>query len=521
MLNNKNMFLSILLLAFTSAVFCMENTNSNNNPKPKKEYRVNNEPSNLICAIEHDDIEGIKLLIARGSGDWYLRMRTGRDAWKNSIKKVWPNFTSGYSYHFPSDFNPIIASVDRPEILKELLKSDTLRKLFINARVGEKTNVHSITPIELAIKNNYCESIKILIENGAYLNRKFIALAKTEEMKEILNIQKLYFDAIESGDYNKFKNYLLQFRIISTIKDQFGNTLLHKAISSNQPKIAALLISLKPELLNQRNNKGQTPVELAAGSQQDNVLKQLIFLGYSREELLKAIEDGNEKKCESLISKMDVSHEVYILKAIEKDNSDIVRLLLEASPKIITSEFWSYKFPKGDTYESLFDKAKDKPKAFEALLYSHPLHKKMVLLNKLAKLNSPNIYQVQKNKYSDLVFSTYKYEPVKKLSMQELIYNAVKNGQEEFLKELAENVNLSSLVDENGNTVLHAAIIANQPKIVKFILDYLVNLDLISKFLYQENKDGMTVLDLVKDKSSELIQLIANARFSLKQENKK
>ncbi|MCL4361038.1 ankyrin repeat domain-containing protein [Candidatus Dependentiae bacterium] len=85
------------------------------------------------------------------------------------------------------------------------------------------------------------------------------------------------FKAIENSDYDAIKKLAQEVSFIY-VADANGNNPLHKAVSTGDKKMVGYILSIQPELARLRNNRGETPVDLAANK--PAILAEFIKLGY-------------------------------------------------------------------------------------------------------------------------------------------------------------------------------------------------------------------------------------------------
>lgn len=125
--------------------------------------------------------------------------------------------------------------------------------------------------------NALTETTKFLLDNGADINGKikkgqFAGKTIYDLIKKNNNlvVQTLFKDrvgflkqelykAINENNFNNFKNCLLKIGSIC-IKDENGNNLLHYALKYNATQIAKIIYAIRPDLVSQVNDNGETPL---------------------------------------------------------------------------------------------------------------------------------------------------------------------------------------------------------------------------------------------------------------------
>lgn len=114
--------------------------------------------------------------------------------------------------------------------------------------------------INLFIKSKQDEDI-----NGT---RTVLDEAQTDEIKELIqkkldeinSLKKELFDALKIGDLNLVKE--LSKKISMGVYDNNGNNPLHLAITNNNIDIFIYILTIRNDLIYQKNNSGITPFEL-------------------------------------------------------------------------------------------------------------------------------------------------------------------------------------------------------------------------------------------------------------------
>lgn len=169
---------------------------------------------------------------------------------------------------------------DQPEILKLLLDN--------RANINDQ-NVYGKTALMHAANKSNIEIFKTLLDYGADINIKDnlgkTAANYTETWYDdgIINLLKSsvkswkqnIIDSIYNGDFNNFKKYLLKVGTIC-FKDKDGNNLLHHAMKTSKIEFVKIIIRIKPELIYQRNNNGEIPLNFMSVTPIFKFIKNLI-----------------------------------------------------------------------------------------------------------------------------------------------------------------------------------------------------------------------------------------------------
>lgn len=146
--------------------------------------------------------------------------------------------------------------------------------------------------------NNYKKIISILALAGANImslrdiklfnldNQLFDIARDFQELNE--NLSNLFFAEYLAGNnkeiflnkiLSRIKQLTKQGGSLTYFEDLNGNNALHLAIFNNNIRLAEFILSISPSLIAQKNNKNQTPVELAVGQGHHDFVQKLIKLG--------------------------------------------------------------------------------------------------------------------------------------------------------------------------------------------------------------------------------------------------
>lgn len=138
-----------------------------------------------------------------------------------------------------------------------------------------------------SINGKKCKPKNILEFAHCFGNQEIIKIIETR-IKEIAELKKEIFKAIENGDFDKIK--VIAQNVSLGLYDENGNNPLHIAILSaneknnnfmeNRLKIIGLILKSRKKLIDEKNNQGLTPIDLivTAGKNNFEILKKFIEL---------------------------------------------------------------------------------------------------------------------------------------------------------------------------------------------------------------------------------------------------
>jgi ankyrin repeat protein len=213
--------------------------------------RDSNGNSLLYYALLREDIETIEYLTGSGA-DVNIKFKSGGSALDLAISK-------GYRFIYALLHNKINIALNIPNEegetpLISVIKSNDFtieeKKRILQKLIKKGANVNFIdkeenTPLVYAIQMKSLPIIKLLIENGANINH----LIKSSYITVLM-------EAIGLGEMDIVK-YLVECNANINFKNEFGNTPLTYAISTNNDQMVKYLIDSGADV-NNRNNQGQT-----------------------------------------------------------------------------------------------------------------------------------------------------------------------------------------------------------------------------------------------------------------------
>jgi len=209
------------------------------------------------------------------------------------------------------------------------------------------------TPLVAAVINKHMTVVRLLLEHGAHPDA-------LEESNEYSNRRSSPLHAAAADDNSELVGLLLKHGANVDVTDSDGNTALHLAIKHHQPiatslqDVAVNSVKSVPDILlenkadvNTVNNSGETPLYSAAlGGFFSIVRKMLEVYGGNPNKgsplaaacLAESVKLADMlKKCgadANLLRDFDSHHELPLLIAADKDNSELVELLLKHGANI-------------------------------------------------------------------------------------------------------------------------------------------------------------------------------------------
>lgn len=234
----------------------------------------------LDFAIDKNDSEIVKILINNGAKITNSNSRMSPLIYacvksKTDIVKTLIESGSNIDEKIYLDESPITLACE--DGYTEIVK------LLIDA--GADINTQAFldwTPLMKAVKYRHLEVVKLLLSNPKininiknYERLTAYNIAVEEHYPEIVNIfkekinefKKEIYEAIRLQNLDLFKYYLLKIGSIC-IKDKNGNNMLHYAIKSGNLELVKFIISIKPELIWQKNKLGEVPLSYICFSQE-------------------------------------------------------------------------------------------------------------------------------------------------------------------------------------------------------------------------------------------------------------
>lgn len=172
--------------------------------------------------------------------------------------------------------------------------------------------------------------LAILAESSAKVLEKYL-FSTQKTLDNIMSMagegkDSLLHLAAKNGNQSVF-NYLVTNNVNLELKNKYGETPLHSAISARSFEVAELLINKEADV-NARDNEGKTPLHIAAADKEsgNESLKLLVKLRDEDEDLIVNLqaEDGGGK------TPLDY--------AIESKNTNSVQLLIDAYPNMNSEE---------------------------------------------------------------------------------------------------------------------------------------------------------------------------------------
>ncbi|WP_167881689.1 ankyrin repeat domain-containing protein [Leptospira kanakyensis] len=167
-----------------------------------------------------------------------------------------------------------------------------IMKLLIKAKVDlENTERwNNATPLEITASNGHIECVKLLVENGARIDRlpfkNFISHLASRGYKEIIEylIEKGVY--LDQKELNQALIYAARDGYIDIVKllinknadinavDNYGNSVLYSASTKGGEEVVKLLISLGAEV-NTKNMHGKTALDRATQDNNEIIITML------------------------------------------------------------------------------------------------------------------------------------------------------------------------------------------------------------------------------------------------------
>ncbi|WP_367364665.1 ankyrin repeat domain-containing protein [Candidatus Tisiphia endosymbiont of Nedyus quadrimaculatus] len=342
------------------------------------------------------------------------------------------------------------------------------------------------TPLESAISNNSTEIVELLLT-------KLQTVTKEELFKAVKNdnthIIQLLLPKITNIDINTI--------------DYSGRTELHIASSDGNINMVKFLLQYQANP-NTKDNKQKTPLESAIYHGHLNIVK-LLFDHKAHDDLTHllvtaAVNNHNkivkllleEKNANPRNTKYNAMPLLHVM--ITKGNIDIVKMLIEHGGNI--NVVYNCEYPidvaiKKEQYQILEYLLEHKDKMVE---YFYAVDFSDLLLSKAIHNDCPKLLDILLEKQHQEVNSLCKYKGSPFKDSSSLIHIAAYYGN--LVQHLLnKGVNID-LVDKNGDTVAHVAVMRNNIDVFKTLLNKGANIDI-------KNNNGTSVLDLVNNSNNQ------------------
>lgn len=170
----------------------------------------------------------------------------------------------------------------------------------------KERNKFGMTAFSAAYNNKHMHIynfINLIIENPDEI-KKYNFLKKKDEIKEYKNI---LFEAIKSGDYSIVRQLLR--KVTLNIFDENGNNALHLASFYNNPEIFKLILSVRPDLIQEKNRDGKTPIEINPTLDNFNFIKIILE------------KNKIESKLNNILKNYDINEVEMLIKVLAHANS--------------------------------------------------------------------------------------------------------------------------------------------------------------------------------------------------------
>ncbi|KAF8391360.1 hypothetical protein HHK36_023664 [Tetracentron sinense] len=311
----------------------------------------------------------------------------------------------------------------------------------------EKKNSSGDTPLHIAAKAGHLSVVECLIQWAKYFIGSFSR------------------EAGDNGDHDPY--------VLLRVPNKDGNTALHEAVRSRNPKVVKLLLSADTQSMSMVNKNGESPLYLAADRGLLLTVHQMLDL--IRQDTSQSIYGGP-------------NGQTPMHAAVARGHTDILRMLVNEKKDLIKVADYDGRTPLH--YAASFGYLKG-----SILLLSD---------------DASGAYQKDKDGLSpihmasikghiDIVECMLRHCPDLREFLnredQNVLHVAAMNGKQNVVKSMLKMPELSMLINETdnkGNTPLHLATIHRHPKIVTTLVrDNRVDMSVI-------NDEGLTALDIAE-----------------------
>jgi len=366
-----------------------------------------------------------------------------------------------------------------------------------------------------AITNNYIHVVNSLLRMGADLNMKYCGefplhlaarMGHLKIVKELIKAGAILRSGIGDlqiaammGDLEKLRN---TENGGLTVKDEFGNTLLHYAAANGQIEVVKFLVENGLDV-NVKNKYGLTPLHMASECGFVDVAKYLVSKGADVNSKGLQIDvlpflDGCEKYCSVLpylarSYNFDVHNLIKELKyitpvgmAVKYGKLDVVKFLIESGAKPWYGIKDIHIAAMNGDVEKLKESLSKGEKINERDFFGHtPLHYAVInnqiemvkfLISNGAKVDVYDYYLVIPHYESDIEYVDF-FRNLTYISRNKNLtplHYAILNGNLEMVKLLVENgaklYRKTSFLYNRGRAI-HLAVMSNNLEIVKFMVE--------------------------------------------------
>lgn len=271
-----------------------------NHPKIKINARDGNSLTPLFKASRENNIDAMEILLSHEKIDLNCKNSAQYTILHDIVYKRDFRNLHVPSYLYVSSLENIY---DKKNIELEILK------LLINHKNIDLNikNSSDETPIEYAINSKYADFVKI-----------FLKLGKIKNMYIIEKLQK----KIKKNNAQDWYDFLYKLNIRS-LKDNYGNNLMHYAFENNKPHIVKVLSQVDLNLFHIKNNFQKTPIEIY----ENNIYEYIKNNDYKnlKKSLLKI----------GIYYFLDKNNDTILHHSLRSNNLDIIKLVFYICPSLI------------------------------------------------------------------------------------------------------------------------------------------------------------------------------------------
>jgi ankyrin repeat protein len=333
--------------------------------------------------------------------------------------------------------------------------------LFLNDKninVNLRGNEITMTPFELAEDLKYKEIVDLFSRHS-----------------EALGLQLINEIRSDRSDISKIKNLIKRGADIN-VADRGGNTPLHVAADNDKADIIALLLEAEDIDINIKGRWGQTPLHMAARRGNKQVIKLFLDRGFD----VNAKGDNGETP-------------LHIFLIINKHGlEEIVKLFLTRGADINAQS--SFGTP---LYEAV--------SSHKVHIVSLLLNDKNINVNLGGNENTMTPFELAEYlKYKEIVDLFSRHSEA--LGLQ--LIDEIRSDRSDISKieDLIKRGANSNVVDINGNTPLHVAVLSGNERAVKLLLDHGADID-------AKNNSETTPVELAKSLKLEEIENVLSEHF--------
>ncbi|KAM3268323.1 hypothetical protein P3S67_031264 [Capsicum chacoense] len=253
-----------------------------------------------------------------------------------------------------------------------------------------------------------------------------------------------------------------------------GNTILHVASLYGHSHFAAEVLKITPAMLCCQNKKKETALHIASNEGHTEVVRVL----------LACIEDHNTK--EKLTRMKDASGDIALHKAVRSQHLDVVKFLVKEDPE--------FEFPPNHAQETPL-----------YLAAESGFHDALIIILKSCKKPTYAAGPANRTSLHAAVIQEHRV----KNDWTTAIHIAASEGDVGMIIELLNHCpDCWDMLNSNNQNALHVAVLNNQDKVVRFLLDS----DKCDSLIDEPDSDGHTPLHLLAAYGNHMPKLIKHPR---------